>query len=98
MTVLALRDLTIRMAGRTLLDGANLQLDPGRKLGLVGRNGAGKSTLFRALTGALQPDGGEVRIAARARERVLAEHSSEHRARELVQLIESAAQPQAEAA
>ena len=67
MTVLALRDLTIRMAGRTLLDGANLQLDPGRKLGLVGRNGAGKSTLFRALTGALSPDGGEVRIAARAR-------------------------------
>ncbi|MCR0985638.1 ABC-F family ATP-binding cassette domain-containing protein [Roseomonas populi] len=67
MTVLALRDLTIRMAGRTLLDGANLQLDPGRKLGLVGRNGTGKSTLFRVLTGALQPDGGEVRIAARAR-------------------------------
>jgi ATP-binding cassette subfamily F protein 3 len=67
MTVLALRDLTIRMAGRTLLDGANLQLDPGRKLGLVGRNGAGKSTLFRALTGALQPDGGEIRIASRAR-------------------------------
>jgi ATP-binding cassette subfamily F protein 3 len=67
MTVLALRDLTIRLAGRTLLDGANLQLDPGRKLGLVGRNGAGKSTLFRALTGALQPDGGEIRIATRAR-------------------------------
>ena len=67
MTVLALRDLTIRMAGRTLLDGANLQLDPGRKLGLVGRNGTGKSTLFRVLTGTLQPDGGEVRIAARAR-------------------------------
>jgi ATP-binding cassette subfamily F protein 3 len=67
MTVLAIRDLTIRMAGRTLLDNANLQLDPGRKVGLVGRNGAGKSTLFRALTGALQPDGGEIRIAARAR-------------------------------
>jgi len=67
MTVLALRDLTIRMAGRTLMDGASLQLDPGRKLGLVGRNGTGKSTLFRVLTGALQPDGGEVRIAARAR-------------------------------
>jgi ATP-binding cassette subfamily F protein 3 len=67
MTVLAIRDLTIRMAGRTLLDNASLQLDPGRKVGLVGRNGAGKSTLFRALTGALQPDGGEIRIAARAR-------------------------------
>ena len=67
MTVLTLRDLTIRIAGRTLLDGAGLQVDTGRKVGLVGRNGAGKSTLFRAIVGDLQPDGGEIRLAARAR-------------------------------
>jgi ATP-binding cassette subfamily F protein 3 len=67
MTVLSLRDLTIRIAGRALLDGANLQIDAGRKVGLVGRNGAGKSTLLRAITGELQPDGGEIRLAARAR-------------------------------
>ncbi|CAH0250361.1 ABC-F family ATP-binding cassette domain-containing protein [Roseomonas sp. CECT 9278] len=67
MTVLAIRDLTIRIAGRALLDGANLQIDIGRKVGLVGRNGAGKSTLLRAITGDLQPDGGEIRLAQRAR-------------------------------
>ena len=67
MTVLSIRDLTIRIAGRPLLDGANLQIDDGRKVGLVGRNGAGKSTLLRAITGELQPDGGEIRLAARAR-------------------------------
>ena len=67
MTVLALRDLTIRIAGRALLDGANLRIDIGRKVGLVGRNGAGKSTLLRAITGELQPDGGEIRLAQRAR-------------------------------
>ena len=67
MTVLAIRDLTIRIAGRPLLEGANLQIDTGRKVGLVGRNGAGKSTLLRAITGDLQPDGGEIRLAARAR-------------------------------
>ncbi len=67
MTVLSIRDLTIRIAGRPLLDGANLQIDDGRKVGLVGRNGAGKSTLLRAITGDLQPDGGEIRLAARAR-------------------------------
>ncbi|HYZ34302.1 MAG TPA: ABC-F family ATP-binding cassette domain-containing protein [Crenalkalicoccus sp.] len=67
MTVLAIRDLTIRIAGRTLLDGAGLVVDPGRKLGLVGRNGAGKSTLLRAIVGDLAPDGGEIRLAARAR-------------------------------
>ncbi len=67
MTVLAIRDLTIRIAGRPLLEGANLQIDVGRKVGLVGRNGAGKSTLLRAIVGELQPDGGEIRLAARAR-------------------------------
>jgi ATP-binding cassette subfamily F protein 3 len=67
MTVLAIRDITIRIAGRLLLEGADLMVDPGRKIGLVGRNGAGKSTLLRAITGQLQPDGGEIRLAARAR-------------------------------
>ena len=67
MTVLAIRDLTIRIAGRPLLEGADLVVDPGRKIGLVGRNGAGKSTLLRAITGELSPEGGEIRLAARAR-------------------------------
>ncbi|ONG52019.1 glycosyl transferase family 1 [Pseudoroseomonas deserti] len=67
MTVLAIRDLTIRIAGRPLLEGADLMVDPGRKIGLVGRNGAGKSTMLRAITGQLAPDGGEIRLAARAR-------------------------------
>ncbi|MCS6932693.1 MAG: ATP-binding cassette domain-containing protein [Acetobacteraceae bacterium] len=67
MTVLAIRDLTLRIAGRTLLEGASLSLDPGRKVGLVGRNGAGKSTLLRAILGRIEPDGGEIRLSARAR-------------------------------
>ncbi|MCQ4161004.1 ABC-F family ATP-binding cassette domain-containing protein [Roseomonas sp. GC11] len=67
MTVLAIRDLTIRIAGRPLLEGAELVVEPGRKIGLVGRNGAGKSTLFRAITGEIQADGGEIRLATRAR-------------------------------
>ncbi|WP_027284804.1 ABC-F family ATP-binding cassette domain-containing protein [Rubritepida flocculans] len=67
MTVLTIRDLTLRMAGRPLLEGASLQVDTGRKIGLVGRNGAGKSTLLRAILGEVAPDGGEIRLAARAR-------------------------------
>ena len=67
MTVLTIQDLTIRMAGRPLLEGASLQIDDGRKVGLVGRNGAGKSTLLKTILGDLQPDGGEIRIAQRAR-------------------------------
>jgi len=67
MTVLAIRELTIRLGGRVLLEGAALQVDDGRKIGLIGRNGAGKSTLLRAIVGELQPDGGEIRLSARAR-------------------------------
>lgn len=67
MTVLTIQDLTIRMAGRPLMEGASLQIDDGRKVGLVGRNGAGKSTLLKAILGELQPDGGDIRIAQRAR-------------------------------
>lgn len=62
-----LQDMTIRVAGRTLLEGGSLAVDPGRKIGLVGRNGAGKSTLFRAIIGEIEPDGGVVRLAHRAR-------------------------------
>ena len=62
-----LQDITLRVAGRTLLDAGSLAVDPGRKIGLVGRNGAGKSTLFRAITGQIEPDGGSIRLAQRAR-------------------------------
>ncbi|HKX08664.1 MAG TPA: ATP-binding cassette domain-containing protein, partial [Stellaceae bacterium] len=44
--MLTIRDLTYRIAGRTLIDGASAQINAGWKVGLVGRNGAGKSTLL----------------------------------------------------
>ena len=67
MSLLALSGIIIRLGGRTLLDGADLAIDPGRRVGLVGRNGAGKSTLLRAIAGDLAIDGGEIRLANRAR-------------------------------
>ncbi len=67
MSLLTISSLTLRMAGRTLLDRADLAIDAGRRIGLVGRNGAGKSTLLRAISGELAPDGGDVRFSARAR-------------------------------
>ena len=67
MSLLTITDITIRMAGRTLLQHADLTVDPGRRIGLVGRNGAGKSTLFKAIVGTLPLDGGEIRFSSRAR-------------------------------
>ncbi|TPW36747.1 ABC-F family ATP-binding cassette domain-containing protein [Oecophyllibacter saccharovorans] len=66
MSLLTLTDLTLRIAGRTLLDHASLTIEPGRKIGLIGRNGAGKSTLLAAIAGDIAPDGGSITLSARA--------------------------------
>src|SRR3954468_2025782 len=67
MSLLVISGAVIRMGGRTLLNEADLTIDAGRRIGLVGRNGAGKSTLLRAIAGELPLDGGEIRLASRAR-------------------------------
>src|SRR4051794_1949081 len=67
MSLLVISGAVIRMGGRTLLNGADLTIDPGRRIGLVGRNGAGKSTLLRAIAGEIVIDGGDIRFSSRAR-------------------------------
>ena len=59
--MLHLNDVTLRIGGRLLLEGATVHLPAGQRLGLVGRNGAGKSTLLRLIREDLQPDRGDVR-------------------------------------
>jgi ATP-binding cassette subfamily F protein 3 len=65
--MLQITDLTYRIAGRTLLEGASASIPTGHKAGLVGPNGAGKSTLLKLLVGALAVDGGEVGMTTGAR-------------------------------
>jgi len=60
--MLTIADLTYRIAGRTLLSSASAQINAGWKVGLIGRNGAGKSTLLDLIRGALQWDGGDIRL------------------------------------
>ena len=54
--MLTLNGITVRLGGRTILDGAGATLPPGSRVGLIGRNGAGKSTLVRVIAGLLEPD------------------------------------------
>jgi ATP-binding cassette subfamily F protein 3 len=65
--MLTIDDLSVRIAGRLLLDGASVQIPEGARVGLVGRNGTGKTTLFRVIAGELGAEGGEVRMPARWR-------------------------------
>ncbi|MFS0706020.1 ABC-F family ATP-binding cassette domain-containing protein [Cellulomonas sp. 179-A 9B4 NHS] len=58
--VLRARSLVRSYDGRTVLDGVDVDVDPGHRLGVVGENGVGKSTLLRLLAGLDDPDSGEV--------------------------------------
>src|SRR6202042_1746146 len=62
VTVITATDLEVRAGARTLLyaDGAALRIQPGDRIGLVGRNGAGKTTTLRILAGEAEPYAGTV--------------------------------------
>ena len=55
-----LSDVRKSFGGYEILRGVSFQINPGEKIGLVGRNGSGKTTLFRIITGTEAPDTGEV--------------------------------------
>ena len=63
--MIAIRDVTLRRGTKIVLEKTSVTLQPGEKIGLVGRNGAGKSSLFSLLTHRLQSDAGDVSIPPR---------------------------------
>ncbi len=65
--MITLKNVVLRRSAKVLLDGASVTLNPGEKVGLVGRNGAGKSTLFALLNGTLHEDSGEYFIPSQWR-------------------------------
>ncbi|HLL20014.1 MAG TPA: ATP-binding cassette domain-containing protein [Rubrivivax sp.] len=65
--MITLRNITLRRGTKVVLQGAGVTLQPGEKVGLIGRNGAGKSSLFSLLTGRLHADTGDVEIPQRWR-------------------------------
>jgi ATP-binding cassette ChvD family protein len=60
--VVEVEHLSKGFGDRLLIDDLSFSIPPGAIVGVIGGNGAGKSTLFRMLTGAEQPDSGEIRI------------------------------------
>ncbi len=55
-------ELTKSFARKNAIENLNLEIEPGRTLGLVGPNGAGKTTLFSLVSGYLKPTSGEIRV------------------------------------
>ena len=65
--LIVIDDLTVRIAGRTLIEDASARVPEGARVGLVGRNGTGKSTLFNVIAGAYAAESGHVVLPPRWR-------------------------------
>jgi ATP-binding cassette subfamily F protein uup len=63
MPLVTLRNISLRFRGPPLLDEVICHIEPGQRVGLLGRNGAGKTSLMRLLAGMIQPDAGSVDFA-----------------------------------
>jgi len=60
--MIILKNVTLRRGAKVLLNSTSVTINPGEKVGLVGRNGAGKSTLFGLLNGTLHEDAGDCTV------------------------------------
>ncbi len=60
MPLIRLNNVSIAYGTHSLLDHSDFQLDPGERVGLLGRNGEGKSTLMKIMAGHVKPDDGEI--------------------------------------
>ncbi|HTJ57136.1 MAG TPA: ATP-binding cassette domain-containing protein, partial [Devosiaceae bacterium] len=65
--MLTINNLTYRIQGRELFEGASVTLPAGSKTGFVGKNGTGKTTLFHLIQGHLAVDGGSIELVKKAR-------------------------------
>ncbi len=67
MALIQLNDISIGFRGPALLDGVTCAIEPGQRIGLLGRNGSGKTTLMRILSGQVLPDHGVCTVTAGAK-------------------------------
>ncbi len=63
--MLIIDDLSVRIAGRLLIEHASVRIPPGSRVGFVGRNGSGKSTLFNVITHDVSAEHGDIELPSR---------------------------------
>lgn len=65
--MIVLEDVSLRIAGKLLLEHASAAIPEGARVGVVGRNGTGKTTLFRAILNETDIETGSIHVPSRAR-------------------------------
>jgi ATPase subunit of ABC transporter with duplicated ATPase domains len=80
-------NVSLRYGSQKLFDDVNLVFTPGNCYGVIGANGAGKSTFLKILSGDIEPNTGEVSIAARTRMSVLKQDHYEYDDSQVLQTV-----------
>jgi ATP-binding cassette subfamily F protein uup len=93
MALITLRELSVGFRGPPLLDGVHCVIEPGQRIGLLGRNGSGKTTLMRLLRGDLKPDGGEVILAAGVKVALLEQDVPQDLSGRVLEIVSQRASP-----
>jgi ATP-binding cassette subfamily F protein uup len=78
MPLISLQNISVGFGGPLLLEGVDLQIEPGERVCLVGRNGTGKSTIMRVITGEVKPDSGMVVLQQGLRTTLLTQEVPHH--------------------
>ncbi len=90
--VLSLKDVCKSFGQNRVLDGVNIEIRRGDRIGVAGLNGAGKSTLARVMAGVLPPDSGEVKLGHNVKLSYFAQHQAAELDREKTVLEEASAE------
>jgi ATP-binding cassette subfamily F protein uup len=93
MPLLSLENIVVGFGHPPLLDRADLHVEPGERVVLVGRNGCGKSTLLRIAAGELTPDAGTRRLQPGARVRRLAQEVPDDLAGSVLEVVAGGLDP-----
>ena len=62
MPIVTATNIRVTLGAKQVLDGATFAIEPGERVGLVGRNGCGKTTLLKILCGTAKFDSGDVSV------------------------------------
>ena len=62
-SIIEFKNVSLSYGNRLILDNINFRINEGQIFGMLGPNGVGKSTIFNLITGLVQPQGGEIKIA-----------------------------------
>jgi ATP-binding cassette subfamily F protein uup len=93
MPLVSIEDLTVGFGSAPLLDGVSWNVEPGQKVGLLGRNGSGKTTLMRLLAGDIESDHGSVTFAPGARVARLEQDVPQDLTGSIFEIVEAGWQP-----